>query len=112
VGPRIDLSVDYVSTRSVTEASDGAAALKVNSCSDTFVSLQPAIELKDEIPTANGVTVRPTAVIVLTHYLTNAGPSVTSFLNFDDMPPGTVRSEANLGRTFLDVSAGLKFAVG
>lgn len=107
VRPLIDLGVTHVIRDGFSEKGAGGVNLKVDKESDTFVTLQPMIEIGAERKLESGTLLRPYARIGVTQFLTDNDRSITARLSGApaSVAPFTVVSE--LDRTYGDVSFGL-----
>lgn len=104
--PRTDLSLAYVYSGSLHESNGGATNLDVDDDRQTFLALQPAIEIGGELDAGDGLLVRPRFSIGLTHFLTDPSPAVSA--TFSDAPGGApLKVTSDLDRTTLDLELGV-----
>jgi len=107
VRPLIDLGVTHVIRNSFSETGAGGANLKVDKEQDTFVTLQPMIEIGGEKRLDSGTLLRPYARVGITRYLTDNDRSITARLSGApaSVAPFTITNRQD--RTYADVSIGL-----
>ena len=105
--PRVDLAVDHVVMEAYTESGAGGASLTFEKSAETYVSVQPALEVGGEIDAGNGLKIRPSLSVGVTRFLTDAAPSATA--SFADTPAGvapfTITSQFD--KTYVDVKGGV-----
>jgi hypothetical protein len=105
--PRIDLGVDYLSSEAFDET--GASTFRIDhaSASETYVSLQPALDVVTEFDAGYGILVRPRLTLGVTQFLGSANPSVTG--RFAGAPTTIVPFTASteIDRTRLDLAVGV-----
>ncbi len=105
--PRVDLGVDHVVMEGYTEHGAGGASLSFEESAETYVSVQPAVEIGGELDVGNGLLIRPSLSVGLTRFLTDAAPMVNA--SFADTPDGvapfTIGSDFD--KTYVDVKGGV-----
>ena len=100
--PRSDLNVAWVHTDDVNESGAGAASLDVEDDRQTYIAVQPALEVGGEFATSGGYLLRPRASIGLTHFLKD--PSPTAQARFATAPAGPAfAATSDVERTWLDL---------
>ena len=104
VKPRVDLALDHFFGSDFTETG-GINALTVDVASETYVSLQPAIELGATMTGENGTTYRPGITVGLTQYLGNPGPSLSAA--FAGNPALPFSHSTAIDTTHIDLAATL-----
>lgn len=104
---RIDLGVDYLSMDGFRESGDGGLGLQVDASDDTYVHLQPAIDIGAEFETDAGVLIRPRLTLGVTQFLGDANPAVTGRFAAAPSDVGPFTASTGLDRTRLDLAAGL-----
>ncbi len=104
--PRSDLNVAWVHTDDVNESGAGAASLDVEDDRQTYIAVQPALEVGGEFATDGGYLLRPRASIGLTHFLKD--PSPTAQARFATAPAGPAfAATSDVERTWLDLEVGV-----
>ena len=105
--PQIDAGVTYVDLGDFNERGANGANLDVKGHNETYTSLQPAVEVGQEIKRRDGTLVRPFAKLGFTHFFSGTTPEVSAV--FQGAPAGvspfTVKGD--IDETFADVSLGL-----
>ena len=104
VRPRVDLALDHFFGSDFTETG-GVNALTVDVASETYVSLQPAIELGATMTGENGTVWRPGLMLGLTQYLGSPGPSLSAA--FASNPAVPFSQSTGIDTTHLDLAATL-----
>ncbi len=107
IKPFTDLGFAYLSMDNLNESRAGGESLEVDDQSDTYVYIQPAVELGGEHAFANGTLLRPKLTVGLTRFLTNTDPSVEAAFRSTPSGIGTFKSESELDRTYVDVAVGV-----
>ncbi len=106
IKPRVDLAFDHVVMEGYTEHGAGGASLSFEESAETYVSVQPAVEIGGELDVGKGLLIRPSLSVGLTRFLTDAAPSVQA--SFADTPAGvapfTIGSDFD--KTYVDVKGG------
>lgn len=107
VRPMVDLGVTHVIRKGFSESGADGANLKVDREKDTFVTLQPMIEIGSERKLDSGTLLRPYVRLGVTRFLTDNDRSITASLSGApaSVAPFTVINE--LDRTYADLSIGL-----
>lgn len=103
--PRLDLGVDYLAMDGFNESGVTDFRLQADAQRDTYVNLQPAIDIATELETARGLLIRPKLTLGITQFLGNPAPSITGRFA---AAPGTVPSftaSTGLDQTRFDVAA-------
>lgn len=105
--PLLDLGVTRVHRKGFTETGAGGANLEVEKETDSFMTLQPAIEFGGEHLLSSGTLMRPFARVGITHFLNDNECQMTATMTGapDDVPPFTTINERD--ETYVDVSFGL-----
>nr|NIQ94486.1 autotransporter outer membrane beta-barrel domain-containing protein [Desulfuromonadales bacterium] len=105
--PQIDAGVTHVNLEDFREQGAGGANLDVRGHEETYVSLQPAVEVGQEIERPDGTLVRPWAKLGITHFLSGPTPQITAV--FQGAPAGVAPFSVtgDVDETFADVSLGL-----
>jgi uncharacterized protein with beta-barrel porin domain len=105
--PLVDLGVTYIHLGGFREGGAGAANLNVRSTSETYVTLQPALEVGGELKITETMLVRPFAQVGLIHLFTGTTPNVTASLQ--GAPTGTTPFTVNgkNDKNFGELSLGL-----
>jgi uncharacterized protein with beta-barrel porin domain len=105
--PRIDLGVDYLSADGFNESGNSELRLNVSGGSDTYVSVQPALEIGGEIKIDDGALLRPRLTLGVTQFIGDAAPSseVRFAAGGANTPAFTASTE--LDRTHVNLSAGV-----
>jgi hypothetical protein len=105
--PQIDAGITYVDLDDFSERGAGGASLDVEGHDETYVSLQPAVEIGRELKRRDGTLVRPFAKVGVTHFFSGTTPEISAV--FQGAPAGvspfTVKGD--IDDTFADVSLGL-----
>jgi uncharacterized protein YhjY with autotransporter beta-barrel domain len=107
VRPVVDLGATWVRLDGFQESGAGGAGLDVQAQTETYTSIQPAVEFGGELALANGVLVRPFALLGATHYFSGTNPRITA--RFQGAPAGvapfTVTGE--MDENYFDAAAGV-----
>lgn len=103
VKPFADLGVDHIAMDEFDEKGPGSVNLHVDDQNDTYVYVQPAVEIGGEVDLGGKTLVRPKLTLGITQFLTDAAPSATA--RFRDSPSniGHFDSKSELDRTSFDV---------
>ncbi len=104
VKPRVDLALDHFFGSDFTETG-GGNALSVSLDSETYVSLQPAIEIGATMKNEDGTVWRPGITVGLTQYLGNPGPSLSA--GFAGNPAIPFSHSTGIDGAHLDLAATL-----
>jgi len=103
--PRLDLGVDYLTMDAFNESGTTDFRLRIDGQSDTYVNLQPAIDIAPEIETADGLLIRPKLTLGITQFLGNSSPTVSGrFAGTPGHVPSFTAS-TGLDQTRFDVAA-------
>jgi uncharacterized protein with beta-barrel porin domain len=95
-----------VRTDGVDESGAGASNLDVEDDRQTYIALQPALEVGGEFTADDGYLLRPRASIGLTHFLKD--PSPTAQGRFATAPAGPAfAATSDVERTWLDLEVGV-----
>lgn len=105
--PMVDLGVDYLSSGKLSEEQAAALNLSVKASDDTYVYIQPALELGAESELKNGILLRPNVRVGVTRFLTNSDPSVEMSFTSSSSEIAGFDSASELDRSYLDVNLGL-----
>jgi outer membrane autotransporter protein len=107
LGPRIDLGVAHLAIGDFRESGGSGFLIRNDGRDDTYVSLQPALDIHSEIETRDGTLIRPRLSLGLTGFVGHAAASVSGRFDLapDAVDPFSVRTE--LDRVRLDVAMGL-----
>jgi hypothetical protein len=105
--PQIDAGITYVDLDDFSERGAGGANLDVEGHDETYLSLQPAVEIGRELKRRDGTLVRPFVKVGVTHFFSGTTPEIKAI--FQGAPAGvspfTVKGD--IDETFADVSLGL-----
>ncbi len=110
--PRLDVTVDRVSSESFTESGAGAFNLDVAGQTETYFAIQPAVEFGGDIALDGGTVVRPTLTLGLTHFLGDTAPEANAVLTMAPDDFATFTSKARFDQTYFDLAAGLQVFSG
>ncbi len=107
--PMIDAGVTYVKLGSFSETGAGAANLLVQSHSEVYFTIQPAVEVGAEIASANGMLIRPFVKAGLSQFVGDSTPEITAV--FQGAPVGVAPFTAigDIDETFGEVTVGFDF---
>jgi len=105
--PRIDLGLDYLSMGGFTESGSNAFRIRHDGQSDTYVNVQPAIDILTEFETHDGTLVRPRLTLGITQFLGNAAPSVSGRFAAAPAAVAPFSASTELDKTRLDAAAGV-----
>jgi hypothetical protein len=105
--PQIDAGITYVELNDFRERGAGGANLDVKGHDETYVSVQPAVEIGQEIKRRDGTLVRPYAKLGITHFISGTTPEISAV--FQGAPAGVApfTVKGDIDETFADVSLGL-----
>ena len=107
IKPRLDLGIDYLTMDAFNESGTTDFRLRIDADGqrDTYVNLQPAIDIATEIETADGLLIRPKLTLGITQFLGNTSPAVTG--RFAGAPGNVASFTASTGldQTRFDVTA-------
>ncbi len=108
IKPRADLAFDHVVMEGYTEHGAGGASLTFEESAETYVSVQPAVEIGGELNVGKGLLIRPSLSVGLTRFLTDAAPSVQA--SFADTPAGVApfTTGSDFDKTYVDVKGGVE----
>ncbi|WP_255471611.1 autotransporter domain-containing protein [Poseidonocella sp. HB161398] len=106
--PRLDLGVDAVRAGNVRETGAAGFNHQISGSTETYVNIQPAVEVGGEWAGRDGTLYRPSLTLGVTQFLSDAAPGVSSL--FDGSPAGAPEFEATsqFDRLYLDVGLGLE----
>lgn len=105
--PRVDLGIDYLSMDGIDESGQGALRLTIDRDSQTYLNLQPAIELGADLTSGNGMLVRPRMTLGITQYIGQANPSASARLVSGDAHLDAFTIDTDMDKTRFDASAGI-----
>lgn len=112
IKPLIDLNIDHTFSSDFTETTNsGFGTLDISTPAETYVSLQPAIEVGGERTLANGTVVRPHASLGLTQFLTDLEPGLTASFAGAPQLSGFTHT-GDFDRTYVDLEAGIDIFTG
>lgn len=105
--PRLDLSAIHQMMPGFDEKGGNGYGLQVDGNNQTYVALQPALELGAAVEPREGLHVRPHLTVGVTQFLTGAAPSATAAFAGDPggVPPFQART--TLDATLYHVTAGV-----
>jgi outer membrane autotransporter protein len=106
VRPLVDLGATYVSRGSFREKGADGANLQAEKQSDTFVTVQPAIEFGGERRLNNGGLLRPYVRIGVTRFLTDNDRQITATLQGAPAGVAPFKNVTSSDRTHANVSLG------
>ncbi|MBK6738371.1 MAG: autotransporter domain-containing protein [Haliea sp.] len=112
IKPRIDLGVDYLSTDGFNEGGNSDVRLLVDGYDNTYVHVQPAVDVATEFDTEDGMLIRPRFTLGITQFLGGAAPEVTG--RFAGAPNSVTpfTASTDLDKTRVEIAAGVDvFAV-
>ena len=113
VTPRLDFGVEWVSMPSYRETWSSPFALRVKSGSDTYYTVQPAVEVGTEFAVGGGLQLRPRLTAAVTQFLGDASASVSASLAAAPAGAGTFRTRTEVDRTRFEGSIGADlFGIG
>jgi hypothetical protein len=105
--PMIDAGVTYVNLGGFQESGAAGANLNVRSQNETYVTLQPALEIGGELGRKEGTLFRPFARVGLIHLFTGDSPGITASMQGAPagVTPFTVKgkNDRNTGEVSLGV---------
>jgi hypothetical protein len=107
----IDLGLTHGRFPGFEESGAGAANLRVESHSESWVSVTPALEIGGETQDASGILLRPYAKLGITYLLSGTSPEITA--SFQGAPLGvapftfTVQNEIDKTYGNLEIGLGL-----
>ncbi len=103
----VDQGIGYVDRKSFTEKGAGAANLVVSGESDTFVTIQPRVEIGAETIFDNGTVMRPYVRAGITQFLTGNKHEVSATLQGapDGVAPFDI--EVKSDKTYADLELGV-----
>ncbi|WP_202313351.1 autotransporter outer membrane beta-barrel domain-containing protein [Mesorhizobium sp. L-8-10] len=106
--PRVDVGYDHFFSSSFVEKGNSGVRLDVDTDSETYWSVQPAVEVGAEYAVGEGMRVRPSLLVGLTQYLGDPGASLTArFVDTPERVPG-FRATTDLDTTFFDIAGKLE----
>ena len=105
--PVLGLGITHVHRFSFNEKGAGGASLRVESERDTFVTLQPALEVGREVEWSDDTLVRPYLRAGVTHFVAGDKRNITATLKGapDGVAPFTIDTKSD--RTYTDLSFGM-----
>lgn len=103
--PRLDLGVDYLTMDAFNESGTTDLRLRIDGQSDTYVNLQPAIDIATEIVTADGLLIRPKLTLGITQFLGDTSPTVSGRLADAPAQVPSFTASTGLDETRFDVAA-------
>ena len=105
--PMVDLGATHSWFAGFQETGAGPANLDVESRTETYVELTPALEIGGETRLSNGRLLRPYVKLGVTHFVSGASPEITA--SFQGAPVGvapfTVKGE--MDKTYTNVNLGV-----
>jgi hypothetical protein len=104
--PMINAGATYMHRGRFSEDGAGAANLTVRSEDETYLSVQPTVEIGGEFSPNGGTLLRPYARVGLTHFLSGTSPEITA--SFEGAPPGVApfTVKGDMDRNYLEASIG------
>jgi len=108
VKPLVDGGATYVRYGSFSERGAGAANLDVDSRTETYLSVRPALEIGGELGSADGMLFRPYVRAGATHFFTGTEPSVAATLRAAPSGVAPFRVSGESDDTYADVEAGVE----
>jgi len=105
----IDAGVTYVNLGSFNETGAGPANLLVQSHSEAYFTVQPALEIGAEFTKANGTLIRPFVKAGLSQFVGDSTPEITAI--FQGAPTGVApfMVAGDIDETFGEVTVGFDF---
>jgi uncharacterized protein with beta-barrel porin domain len=110
--PRLDLAVEHLSMDGYRESGTSPLRLAVEDQAQTYVALQPAVDIATELHTAGGLLIRPRLTLGLTAFLGQAAPSVTANFVGDAAALAPFDASTQLDTWRLDLAAGVDVFAG
>jgi len=107
IKPRLDLGVDYLSMGSFNESGDTNFRIQHDGQDETYVHLQPAVDISTELETVTGNLIRPRLSLGITQFIGNAAPQVRGRFAATPAAVAPFTTTTELDKTRLDVAAGL-----
>lgn len=104
--PRLDVGAMHIASSSYTETGS-EAALAINTSSETFTYLRPALEISGSFLTSKGTEIRPNAVFSVTQFLGDTAFDATARLANSAASVGLVNWQTEIDTTQFDMSAGV-----
>jgi uncharacterized protein YhjY with autotransporter beta-barrel domain len=107
--PLLDVGVTHTRMGAFSESGAGAANLDVQKQTETYVTVQPMLEIGTEWTQPGGTLWRPYAAIGATRYLGGSDPQVTAM--FQGAPVGVMpfTVKGDMDRTFANLNLGVDF---
>jgi outer membrane autotransporter protein len=107
--PLLDFGVSRTRLGAFSESGAGAANLNVQQQTETYVSVQPALEFGTEWAQSGGTLIRPFTALGVTHYLSGNNPQITASLQ--GVPAGVAPFTVNgeMDKTFGNLTLGVDF---
>jgi hypothetical protein len=107
IKPRIDLGVDYLSADGYNENGNSDFRLRIDGENDTYVHLQPAIDIATEFNTDDGMLIRPRFTLGVTQFLGDAAPEVTGRFAGAPSTVTPFTASTDLDKTRVEIAAGV-----
>ena len=113
VTPRVDLGVEWLSMPGFRESGSSPFALRVRSQSDTYYTVQPAVEIGTEFAVGGGIQIRPRLTAAVTQFLGDPSASVSASFASAPAGAGTFKTRTDLDRTRFEGALGADlFGIG
>ena len=96
-----------VSANSFSESGAGALDLRVKDDNNTYVYLQPAVEIGGEHALQSGILLRPWLTMGVTQFLTSTSPKARAVFSGTPGGIGSFTTETELDRTYFNVEVGM-----
>ena len=107
IRPMIDGGLNYSSFTSFTEKGAGGANLIVDDHTETYSSVQPAIEFGSEIKWDGGILLRPYAKLGVTHFFSGDVPEISARFEGAPQQVAAFTVEGETDKTFTDLTLGI-----
>lgn len=92
---------------SFNESSNSDLRIRYDGQDDTYVHVQPAIDVDTEIETADGTRIRPRPSLGITQFIGNAVPEVSGRFAAAPATVASFTASTELDKTRVDVAAGV-----
>ncbi len=113
VTPRVDVGVEWLSMPGFRESGSSPFALRVRSQSDTYYTVQPAVEIGTEFAVGGGMQIRPRLTAAVTQFLGDPSASVSASFASAPAGAGTFKTRTDLDRTRFEGALGADlFGIG
>ncbi|MGB5835217.1 MAG: autotransporter outer membrane beta-barrel domain-containing protein, partial [Thiohalocapsa sp.] len=107
IKPRIDFGIDHIGVGDFSEKGDSPVRLDVDSTSETYFTITPAIEAGGDYALSNGVIVRPRATLGITQFLGDPSASATARFAENGSTRASFTTETDIDSTRVNIAAGV-----